>query len=99
MRATTEIFDNIKILKLYNWENEFMRKTLIARKDEMDAMTYVFRIFVITCFLFSSCLCVLSCLTLGLYQYFNTNISISTMLIGFLFFKDYKNLLINYHVL
>ena len=48
MRATTEIFDNIKILKLYNWENEFMRKTLIARRDEMDAMSYVFRIFIIT---------------------------------------------------
>ena len=87
MRAMTEIFDNIKILKLYNWENEFLRKSLIARRDEMDAMSYVFRIFVITCFLFCSCPCILSCLTLGLYQYFNTNISISTMLIGLSLFQ------------
>ena len=28
MRATTEIIDNIKILKLYNWENEFLKKNL-----------------------------------------------------------------------
>ena len=87
MKTTTEIFDNIKILKLYNWEREFLQKNLIARKEEMDAMYYVFRTFILTTFLFNSCPCILSCLTLGLYQYFNDKISISTMLIGLSLFQ------------
>ena len=87
MKTTTEIFDNIKILKVYNWEREFLQKNLYARKEEIDALTYVYRIFIITFFLFNSCPCILSCLTLGLYQYFNDQISISTMLIGLSLFQ------------
>ena len=87
MKSTTEVFDNIKILKLYNWENNFANKILINRKGEMDRMYYVFIIFILTCFLFTSCPSILSCLTLGLYQYFNTSISIGTMLIGLSLFQ------------
>ena len=36
MKVTTETLENIKILKLYNWENEFKRKILDSRKVEMD---------------------------------------------------------------
>ena len=87
MKSTTEIFDNIKILKLYNWEKNFTKKILMNRKEEMDRMYYVFIIFILTWFLFTSCPCILSCLTLGLYQYFNTSISIGTMLIGLSLFQ------------
>lgn len=87
MKSTTEIFDNIKILKLYNWEKNFTKKILINRKEEMDRMYYVFLIFILTWFLFTSCPSILSCLTLGLYQYFNTSISIGTMLIGLSLFQ------------
>ena len=87
MKSTTEIFDNIKILKLYNWEKNFTKKILINRKEEMDRMFYVLLIFILTWFLFTACPCILSCLTLGLYQKFNSNISIGTMLIGLSLFS------------
>ena len=87
MKSTTEIFDNIKILKLYNWEKNFTKKILLNRKEEMDKMFYVLIIFIMTWFVFTSCPCILSCLTLGLYQYFNTSISIGTMLIGLSLFQ------------
>ena len=87
MKSTTEIFDNIKILKLYNWEKNFTKKILMNRKEEMDRMYYVFMIFILTWFIFTSCPCILSCLTLGLYQRFNTSISIGTMLIGLSLFQ------------
>ena len=86
MKSTTEIFDNIKILKLYNWEKNFTKKILINRKEEMDRMYYVLWIFILTWFIFSACPCILSCLTLGLYQR-NANISIGTMLIGLSLFQ------------
>ena len=35
MKLTTEVFDNIKILKLYNWENEFKDKILQTREKEI----------------------------------------------------------------
>jgi ABC-type multidrug transport system fused ATPase/permease subunit len=72
---------------LYNWEKNFTKKILINRKEEMDRMYYVFIIFILTWFLFTSCPSILSCLTLGLYQYFNTSISIGTMLIGLSLFQ------------
>ena len=87
MKSTTEIFDNIKILKLYNWEKNFTKKILINRKEEMDRMFYVLLIFILTWFIFTACPCILSCLTLGLYQYFNSSISIGTMLIGLSLFQ------------
>ena len=87
MKSTTEIFDNIKILKLYNWEKDFTKKILVNRKEEMDRMFYVLIIFILTWFVFTSCPCLLSCLTLGLYQYSNTSISIGTMLIGLSLFQ------------
>ena len=86
MKSTTEIFDNIKILKLYNWEKNFTKKILVNRKEEMDRMYYVLLIFILTWFIFTACPCILSCLTLGLYQR-NANISIGTMLIGLSLFQ------------
>ena len=87
MKSTTEIFENIKILKLYNWEKDFTKKILINRKEEMDRMFFVLVIFILTWFVFTSCPCILSCLTLGLYQRFNNSISIGTMLIGLSLFQ------------
>jgi ATP-binding cassette subfamily C (CFTR/MRP) protein 1 len=86
MKSTTEIFDNIKILKLYNWEKDFTKKILVNRKEEMDRMYYVLLIFILTWFIFTACPCILSCLTLGLYQR-NDSISIGTMLIGLSLFQ------------
>ena len=91
MRKATEIFDNIKILKLYNWEKQFMKKLLLARKDEMDAMTTRFNISTTNISLFWLCPSLVACATLGLYQYLNDKLSISTMLIGLSLFTKLQD--------
>ena len=82
MRASTETFENIKILKLYSWEKQFMKKCLLTRKDEMDAMRTRFNVTTTNISLFWLCPSLVACATLGLYQYLNDKLSISTMLIG-----------------
>ena len=82
MRASTETFENIKILKLYSWEKQFMKKCLMTRKDEMDAMRTRFNVTTSNISLFWLCPSLVACGTLGLYQYLNDRLSISTMLIG-----------------
>ena len=87
MRASTETFENIKILKLYSWEKQFMKKCLLARKDEMDAMRTRFNVTTTNISLFWLCPSLVACATLGLYQYLNDRLSISTMLIGLSLFN------------
>ena len=87
MRASTETFENIKILKLYSWEKQFMQKCLMTRKDEMDAMRTRFNVTTLNISLFWLCPCLVACGTLGLYQYLNDRLSISTMLIGLSLFN------------
>ena len=87
MRASTETFENIKILKLYSWEKQFMKKCLLTRKDEMDAMRTRFNVTTTNISLFWLCPSLVACGTLGFYQYLNDKLSISTMLIGLSLFN------------
>ena len=87
MKASTETFENIKILKLYSWEKQFMQKVLDARKEEMDAMRTRFNVTTSNISLFWLCPSLVACGTLGLYQYLNDKLSISTMLIGLSLFN------------
>ena len=91
MRKSTETFENIKILKLYSWEKKFMEKVLLARKDEMDAATKRFNISTTNISLFWLCPSLVACSTLGLYQYLNDKVSISTMLIGLSLFNKLQD--------
>ena len=87
MKIITEVFENIKILKLYNWENEFKRKIFEVRKIEMDYLDKkndMLNLIIITNF-FTPIL--ISIVTIGLYQIFNDNFDISTMLIGLSIFE------------
>ena len=91
MRKSTETFENIKILKLYSWENKFMEKVLFARKEEMDAAIKRFNISTTNISLFWLCPSLVACSTLGLYQYLNDKVSISTMLIGLSLFNKLQD--------
>ena len=71
MRRSTEAFENIKILKLYSWEKQFMKQILLARKEEMDAMTTRFNVSTTNISLFWLCPTLVACSTLGLYQILN----------------------------
>ena len=91
MRKSTETFENIKILKLYSWEKQFMEKVLFARKEEMDMAIKRFNISTTNISLFWLCPSLVACATLGLYQYLNDKVSISTMLIGLSLFNKLQD--------
>ena len=87
MKITTEIFENIKILKLFNWENEFKKKILEARKLEMDLLDKkndALNLIIITNF-FTPIL--ISIATIGFYQIFNDEFDIGPMRIGLSLFE------------
>ena len=87
MKVTTETLENIKILKLYNWENEFKRKILEARSVEMD---YTDKRYVMTNLNQTVnwlCPTLVSIVTIGVYQLFHDTFNISTMLIGLSIFS------------
>ena len=82
MKATTETLDNIKILKLYNWENEFKRKILESKKIEMDFTVERYNMTILNNTLNWLCQTLVSIITIGVYQQFLETFNISTMLIG-----------------
>ena len=86
MKVTTETFDNIKTLKLYNWENEFKSKIYEAREEEMTQAAGYYRLVTVNIFLFWFAPVLVSIATIGIYQYLNDKFNISTMLIGLAIF-------------
>ena len=87
MKVTTETLENIKILKLYNWENEFKNKILNARRIEMDFMANRYVMSNVNQTINWLCPTLVSIVTIGFYQMFNDSFNISTMLIGLSIFS------------
>ena len=87
MKVTTETLENIKILKLYNWENEFQNKILDARRIEMDFMANRYKMTNLNQTINWLCPTLVSIVTIGFYQFYNDSFSISTMLIGLSIFS------------
>ena len=87
MKLTTEGFDNIKILKLYNWENDFKNKILQYRETEISHLGKSYNMWTLNISLFWLCPICVSIATIGVYQYFNSQFSIGTMLIGLTIFS------------
>ena len=91
MKTTTEALENIKILKLYNWENEFKNKILNARRVEMDFLAKRYVITNLNQTINWLCPTLVSITTIGFYQIFNNSFNISTMLIGLSIFSKLQN--------
>ena len=87
MKVTTETLENIKILKLYNWENEFQQKILDARRIEMDFTAHRYTMTNLNQTINWLCPTLVSIVTIGFYQLFNDSFNISTMLIGLSIFS------------
>ena len=87
MKVTTETLENIKILKLYNWENEFKRKILDTRKVEMDFTAKRYVMTNLNQTVNWLCPTLVSIITIGVYQLFHDTFNISTMLIGLSIFS------------
>ncbi|MCQ2818077.1 MAG: ATP-binding cassette domain-containing protein [archaeon] len=76
MKILTETFNNIKILKLYNWEDEFLRRITVAREDEINNLAARFRVSNINQTLGYLAPILTSCASIGAYQYFNDTLKI-----------------------
>ena len=87
MKITTETFDNIKLLKLYNWEKAFMKKILISRDNELVHVRRRLNITTTNISLFWLCPSFVSIITMAIYQYTHAKFNISTMLIGLSLFS------------
>ena len=86
MKLTTETFNSIKLLKLYNWENEFKTRILEARNVEMQVAKKLLNLFTMNVALFWSAPVIVSIATIGVYQYLNDRLDIGNMLIGLTIF-------------
>ena len=86
MKVTTETFDNIKTLKLYNWENEFKNKIYERRDEEITQLKKALYVNIANIVLFWMCPILVAIATISLYQYLTDEFKISTMLIGLTIF-------------
>ncbi len=93
MKVTTETFDTIKLLKLYNWENEFMDRILQARDEELVVFKKELNLSVFGIVAYWSAPMIASIVTIGLYQYLNSTIMIGNILIGLTIFNNLQPLI------
>lgn len=93
MKVTTETFDTIKLLKLYNWENEFMDRILQARDEELVVFKKELNLSVFGIVAYWSAPMIASIITIGLYQYLNSTIMIGNILIGLTIFNNLQPLI------
>ena len=99
MKATTEVFENIKILKLYNWENNFKQKILNARNIEMDYTSKRLNMSNWNQTINWLCPTLISIVTIGFYQLFNDKFDIATMLIGLSIFSKFQQPIASFPIL
>ena len=86
MKHTTETFDNIKVLKLYNWENQFKRKVMDDWDLELVQARRSLNLSTTNISLFWLCPILVAIATIGVYQATHDQFSIGTMLIGLAIF-------------
>ena len=89
MRAITEAFENIKILKLYNLENEYNKKIIDARRIEMDYFERSFHLKNLIKIINWLCPIIIPITTIGAYILFNDNFDISVILVGLSIFSKF----------
>ena len=69
MKITTETFNNIKILKLYSWEEEFKNKINFAREEELSNLLEKFKVLCLNNSIQWAAPVITSLISIGLFQY------------------------------
>jgi ABC-type bacteriocin/lantibiotic exporter with double-glycine peptidase domain len=87
MKTTTETFENIKILKLYNWENKFKEKIFNKRENELKVEIRGIKLHVTYSTLFWFTPVIVSIVTIGCYMRIHETFSISVILVGLSIFN------------
>ena len=70
MKITAETLNNIKILKLYSWEDEFKNKIYLSRENELNNLLKKFKLMSLNTSIQWAGPVITSVLCIGLYQYF-----------------------------
>ena len=91
MQITTETFNNLKVIKLYGWDNFFLGKIQIARNEELDALNKRYYITTISQTLLWLAPIAMSVSSIGLYQYINTTFKIENMFTCLAIFTSIQN--------
>ncbi len=86
MKITTETFDNIKILKLYNWENKFKSKIIEKREEEITQLNNYLNLSILNITIFWLSPILVSMITIGVYQILHQSFKISVLLMGLAIF-------------
>ena len=91
MRVTTETFNNLKVIKLYGWDDFFLAKIQIARNEELDALNKRYYITTISQTLLWLAPIAMSVSSIGLYQYINTTFKVEDMFTCLAIFTSIQN--------
>ena len=79
MRIVTETFNNLKVIKLYGWDDVFLPKIQKARDEELSALDKRYQITQVSQTLLWLAPIAMSVAAIGAYQYFNDSFKIEDM--------------------
>ena len=91
MKITTETFNNIKILKLYSWEDEFKNKINISRENELKNLEKRFKLSNLNNSIQWTGPVITSLLSIGLYKHFKGNFRIEEILTALTLFNKLQH--------
>jgi ABC-type multidrug transport system fused ATPase/permease subunit len=91
MRVTTETFNNLKVIKLYGWDDMFLEKIQSARNEELDALNKRYYITTISQTLLWLAPIAMSVSSIGLYQYINKTFKVEDMFTCLAIFTSIQN--------
>jgi ABC-type multidrug transport system fused ATPase/permease subunit len=80
MKITAEVFNSLKLFKLYGWENEFKKRIENARNEEIKQMKRYFNNTNLMCCIYWATPMLVSVVTIFAYQYFSTEMNVSNIL-------------------
>ena len=91
MGITTETFNNLKVIKLYGWDNFFLKKIQTARNEEIDALNERYYITTISQTLLWLAPIAMSISSIGIYQYINKTFKVEDMFTCLAIFTSIQN--------
>ena len=91
MKKITETFNNIKILKLYAWEDEFKNKIDLAREDELQNLEERFNVQNLNHTIQWFAPVATSVVSIGAYQYFHSVLKIEDIMTSLRIFNSLQH--------
>ena len=91
MKVITETFNNIKILKLYSWEDEFKNKINNARENELQNIMVRFNLNNISSTIQWFAPVATSVVSIGAYQYFHDRLKIEDIMTSLRIFNSIQH--------